>query len=54
MNGVMSMPTIWPTRSISEEWPQPMSDYGMISSLTLSGGLETQEKKNDPGPSYNV
>ena len=49
MSGVMSTLTIWLTRSISEEWLQPMSNYGMISSLTSSEGSGTQEKKNDPG-----
>ena len=54
MSGAMSTPIIWPKRSINEESPRPMKDYGMTSFSTLFEGSGTQEKKNDPGPFYNV
>ena len=54
MNGVMSTPIIWPTKSTNEESLQLMKGCGMTLSSTLSEGSETQEKKNDPGPFYNA
>ena len=54
MNGVTNTLTIWPMKFTNEESPQQMKGCGMISSLTLFEGSETQEKKNASGPYYSI